>query len=102
MQIYKRKVYVPNKGQHDYTKAWAFGDLVFCTDGTLNRRDIATMHGEITRTMIDADEDDIILITSLSSICSIAAGIMAARFGKLNLLLYEDGEYIERSVDFDN
>ena len=96
-----RKVFVPNRGTHDYSHAWDFGDLVFCTAGTVNRRDLATMFNEVNKAMEGANEDDYILLSSLASLCSIACGIFASRFGCLNLLIYEDGEYLERHVTFD-
>lgn len=95
----KKKVYIPNKGLHDYTNAWSFGDLVFCTDGQVNRRDLHTMHSELSTAMDEAEEDDYILITGLTALCSIACGIFASRFGKLNLLIHEGGgRYLERSI----
>lgn len=98
----KRKVYVPNKGTHDYTKAWDFGELVFCTDGVLNKRDLQTMHSALDKSMLDAQEDDFILLTSLTSLCSVACAVFAARFGKLNLLIFDDGEYLPRHLQLDN
>ena len=97
-----RRVYVPNKGSHDYTAAWDFGDLVFCTGGRVNRKDLTTMHSELSHAMDDADEGDYILLTSLASLCAIACSIFATRFGRLNLLIFEDGEYVERFLTFDN
>jgi len=96
-----RKVYVTNKGSHDYTAAWDFGDLVFCTEGFVNRKDLATMHSELSKAMADCQEDDFILLTSLSSLCAIACGIFASKFGKLNILIFEDGDYLERYITFD-
>ncbi len=93
-----KKVYVPNKGTHDYTKAWDFGDLVFCTDGVLNRKDLNSMHAQLAEAMDDMMEDDYILITSLSSLCSIACAIFAHRFGRLNLLLHSGDSYLERTI----
>jgi hypothetical protein len=97
-----RRVYVPNKGSHDYTAAWDFGDLVFCTDGRVNRRDLNTMYAELSKAFEDADEGDYILLTSLSSLCAIACSIFVNKFGRLNLLIFEGGEYIERFLTFDN
>lgn len=97
----KKLVFVPNKGLHDYTQAWEFGDLVFCSDGELNRRDFLTMQHALEDQLQDAQEDDYILITSLTSLCCIACGIFASRFGRLNLLVFEKGKYLERLLVFD-
>lgn len=91
-------VYVPNKGEHDYSAAWDFGEVVFCTAGTMSRTDIPTMYSELSKAMESAEPDDYILMTSLTSLCSIACSIFASKFGRLNLLMYERGRYIERSV----
>ncbi len=101
MSALKKKVFVPNKGTHDYTKAWDFGDLVFCTTGEISRTDLATMQAEMATAMNDADEDDYILLTSLASLCAVACGMFSAKFGRLNILLYERGQYVERHLDFD-
>ncbi len=97
--INTRKVFVPNKGTHDYTDAWNFGDLVFCTDGVVNRKDLQTMHSQLDLAMSDAQEDDYILLTSLTSLCSVACAIFASRFGRINLLIHDDGKYLERSLE---
>ena len=98
----KKQVFVPNKGPHDYSDAWRFGDLLFCTKGLVNRRDLLTMYSELHTAMLGAQEDDYILLTSLTSLCSIACSLFAYKFGRLNLLIFEDGEYIERTLTFYN
>lgn len=96
-----RRVYVPNKGLHDYTEAWDFGEVVFCTDGQLNRKDLLSMHSILDTAMSDATEDDYILLTSLTSLCAVACAIFASRFGRINLLIHDEGKYLERSLNFD-
>ena len=93
-----RKVFVPNKSPHDYSEAWDYGDLVFCTQGELNRLDVLTMQADIERAMVDATEDDYILISGLASLCSVACASFAHRFGRLNLLLFENGRYVARQL----
>lgn len=96
----KKLVFVPNKGLHDYNDAWRFGELVFCTEGLINRNDVLSMQSELELAMHDAEPDDYILLTSLASLCSIACSLFAHRFGRLNLLVFEKGEYLERSLKF--
>ena len=95
------KVFVPNRGPHDYSAAWDFGELIFCTEGTINRRDFATMQATLEKAMQSATEEDFILLTSLTSLCAVACSIFAVRFGCLNLLVHEDGEYLERFLTFE-
>ena len=52
--------------------------------------------------MKDAHEDDFIVVGSLASMCSVATGIMADRFGKVNFLLYDRGDYLARTIVFDS
>jgi len=94
------RVYVPNKGIHDYSAAYKYGDLIFCTEGFINRKDILTMASTLNKAMEDAREDDYIMMTSLASLCSLACAIFAERFQCLNLLIFEDGEYIDRTIEF--
>ena len=100
-EVITKRVYVPNRGTHDYSDAWKFGDLVFCTDGALNRKDLKTMHSELARAMQDSTAEDYILMTSLSSLCSIACSLFVFWHGRLNILLFEDGQYIEKTLKFD-
>jgi hypothetical protein len=94
-------VFVPNKNpRHDYTKAWDFGDLVFCTQAEINRQDLLTMKDEVEQAMIEAGPDDYILVASLSSLCGIMCGLFASRFGCLNLLLFDRGEYTSQHLSF--
>lgn len=95
---YNTKVFVPNKGSHDYTAAWDFGDLIFCTEGPVNRTDFLTMHSDLHKSMQNAQPDDFIMLSSLPSLCCIMCSIFASRFGRLNILIFEDGEYIARHL----
>lgn len=95
-----RRVFVPNRGGHDYTDAYRFGDLVFCSEGFINRKDTTTMFNEMADAMYDSQEDDYILLTSLTSLCSIACSLFVAKHKRLNLLLFEEGQYIERFLLF--
>lgn len=91
------KVFVPNRGTNDYSAAYEYGDLIFCSEGLINRKDILTMAKTMNDAMSDAEAEDYILITSLSSLCGVACGIFAARFHRLNLLIFDSGEYHERT-----
>lgn len=88
-----RKVYIVSDGGHDYTAAEKFGEIVFCTDRLIKRGDIAQMYREISDALIDARADDYILVSSLTSMCMIAAAIMADQFGQVHFLIFENGKY---------
>ncbi|HEX6826442.1 MAG TPA: hypothetical protein VF077_09020 [Nitrospiraceae bacterium] len=93
------KVYIPNKTSHDYSEAWDFGELVFCTTGELHRLDIRTMQIEMERAMHNATEEDYILVSSLTQLCSVACAVFAQRFGCLNLLIIDGGRYHARTIN---
>lgn len=93
-------VYILNKGGHNYSEAESFGDIVYCTDGNLDKFDTSQMYRELSASMADSDRGDYILLTSLTSLCSIACAIFAHKHACLNLLIHKDGKYRERKLVF--
>jgi hypothetical protein len=93
-----RKVYVVNKSGHDFTPAIEYGELVYLSEGSMNRYKVASMYRTFVDVMQDSHPDDYILLTGLSSMSAIACSIFAYKHGKLNLLLFKDGRYIERRL----
>ena len=93
-----RKVFIPNKGPHDYTEAERFGDLVFCTVGSLDKFDTAEMYRELDDAMHDSQPDDYLIITSLTSLCSIASAILAAKHKRVNFLIHRGDMYVPREI----
>ena len=96
------KVYIVNAGAHDYSDAKDFGELIFCTTGSLDKFDTSQMFREVSEAMYDSEPEDYILLTSLTSLCSVASGIFAAKHNRLNLLLFKGDSYIARSIHFNN
>lgn len=94
------RVYVVNRGGHDYSAAERFGELTYCSDGEMDKWDINQMYRQMSQALDDSDPNDYILLTSLTSLCSVACGVFAARHGRLNLLIYKDGDYVSRTVIF--
>lgn len=94
------KVYVPNRGAHDYSAAERFGTLVFCTEGSLQKYNTSQMVRELREALKNSHSDDYILLTSLTTLCSIACAIFAAQHLCLNLLIFKDDDYVSRKVVF--
>ena len=88
-----RKVFILNSGPHDYSEAAKFGDLVYCTDGELNKHDTGLMYRQLIPYLENADREDLIMINSLASLCSVAAAIMAANHCEVHFLIYNNGKY---------
>lgn len=97
-----RRVFIVNNGGHNYDDAKRFGELIFCTDKVIRKSDTAQMYRELNAAMVDSNPDDYLLVSSLTSLCIVAAGILAAAHGELHLLLYEGGQYVARDLMFDN
>lgn len=96
------RVYVVNKSGHDYRDAERFGTIVFCTTGPIDRWDISQMYREMVEAMYDSQEGDYILITSLTSLCSVACAVFAAKHQMLNLLIHKGQKYVSRSLHLKN
>lgn len=93
----KKKVYIVNRSSHDFSAAEQFGDLIFLSEGPMNRYSTNNMHRVFKEVMKDSCEDDYIVPCALNVMNSIACALFAHRHGKLNLLLFKDGDYIERN-----
>ena len=97
-----RKVYIPNKGGHDYSGAARFGEIIFVTEGTQDRFAIANMYRAFIDAMADSNERDYFLPSSMNILNAIGAAVFARKHGRINFLLFRNGEYIEREVDIDS
>lgn len=95
-------VYIVNKGPHNYADAERFGQLVYCTDGNVDKFDTAQMYREIVLAMHDSEPEDYILLGSLTSLCCVATAIFAAKHWRLNLLIHRQDGYVERSLFLNN
>jgi hypothetical protein len=83
------KVFISKRDGLDYSDALRFGDLVYLTDS--NRRDLLDANyvaRMCSHSMVDAEHGDFIVLGAVSLVNSIASGIFASRFGRLNLLTW--------------
>jgi hypothetical protein len=98
------KVYIVNKSAHDFSAADKYGEVVFLSNGPMNRYSTNNMHREFTTIMEGSTDKDYIVPCSLNVMNSIACAIFAHKHGKLNLLLFKTdrltniGDYIERNL----
>jgi hypothetical protein len=95
-----KKVFIVNKSSHDFSAAKHFGDIIFLSEGPMNRYATNSMHREFSEKMLDSHPDDYIVPCALNVMNSLACAIFVHKHGKLNLLLFKDGEYIERNHVF--
>jgi hypothetical protein len=94
----RNKVYIVNRSAHDFSPAEKFGEIVFLSEGPMNRYGVNNMHRQFKDAMKDSTEHDYIVPCSLNVMNSIASAIFAFKHGKLNLLLFKGGSYIERNL----
>lgn len=94
-------VFIPNRGGHDYSDAERFGDIKYVTSGVVGKFSIGTMARSFADKLSDSKDDDLILLSSLTTLCAIGCSIFARKHGKLNLLLYRNGQYIKRTLLID-
>lgn len=92
-----KKVYVVNKSSHDFSSAEKFGKLIFLSDGPMTRYSTNNMHREFKDVMKDSNPEDYIVPCALNVMNSIACALFAFKHGTLNLLLFKNGDYIERN-----
>jgi len=93
-----RRVFVLNEGSHDYSGAEAFGELVYCTSGMLPKHDINRLFLSLDEVLSESEAHDLIMLSSLSSLCSVASAIMAAMHGEVHFLVYHEGRYYEKDL----
>jgi|TARA_R100001530_G_scaffold128983_1_gene99001 hypothetical protein len=96
------RVYIPNKASHDFSDAERFGDLVFLTTGSVQRYSISTMYMKLAEGLTDAEESDYVVVASLAVLNMLVGAIMGRKFKKINLLLFQDGRYLEKTVQIDS
>ena len=92
------KVFIVSQSTHDFSSAERYGKIIFLSSGPINRYATNYMHRKFVEYMKDSAEGDYIVPCSLNIMNSIACAIFARRHGKLNLLLFKNGEYIERNL----
>ena len=74
---------------------------MFLTSGSVPRYNTENMYRQLVEGMQDAEETDYLLISSLVILNALASAIMGRKFGRVNYLLFRDGEYIEKVVVID-
>lgn len=95
-----RSVFIPNRSRHDFSGAERFGTLKFLTTGIINRLEIAQICRVVEAGLEESNPNDLILPSSLTVLSAIASAVFALKHGRLNLLIYCAGDYLERNINF--
>jgi len=93
-----RKVYILANGGHDYSDAQRFGELHFLNIPTYAKWDISILYQELQEKLQDANADDLIVVSHLTSHCCVATAIMVEWFGRVNFLIYRKDKYEEKNL----
>lgn len=95
------RVYVINRSAHDNSPAERFGELIYITEGRVEKYNTNQMYRIFVEAFADSQPSDYILPTSLNVLCCMACAVFARQHGTLNLLLYKNGGYVERNHQLD-
>ena len=93
-------VWIINRSSHDYSAAMRFGKLEFLSEGTINKFNVNDMDRQFRERLADSSPNDYLLLTSLTVMSAIATVVFVEKHGKLNLLLFRSGDYIERRLSY--
>jgi hypothetical protein len=96
----KPKVFVVNNSAHDFSDAKNYGKLVFLSEGSMNKYSANNMHRKFIEKLRDSKSNDYIVPCALSTMNLVACSTFAAMHGRLNLLLFKRGIYVERTLIF--
>ena len=95
------KVYVVNKGSHNFASAEKYGRLIYMTEGYQSKFSVAGALRQFQFCMQNSHEEDRILLTGLSVLNCIACSLFTLKHGRLNLLLFNGKGYVERTLLLD-
>ena len=85
------KVYITNRGCHDFSGATQFGDLIDLTVGKYNLLSLGRMHREMEPLLRESTPEDYILVCGPTVMNMVVAAIMSELHSRLNLLIYVVG-----------
>ena len=94
----KNNVFVVNKSGHDFKDAERFGELIYLSQGKMDRYSITSIYREFAEKLDESASDVYILLTGLTTMCAVACSIFAFKWGRLNLLLFKNNRYVERRL----
>lgn len=91
-------VYIVNRSTHDYSRAEEYGDLLFLSEGPMDRYEPNAMVRQFTERLRDSSPNDYLVMCALSMMNSVAMTIFVLKHDCVNLLLYRSNRYEERNL----
>ena len=96
------KVYIVNKGGHDYEAAKKYGELIFLTEGPFSAFAVSSMYRAFSMALRESSAQDYLLLTGPTTMCSVACACFGFLHGQLNLLIFKNNRYKERHLMLSN
>lgn len=94
------KVYIVNKSSHDFSSAEQYGEVIFLSEGPMNRYGTNNMIRNFKKVFENSSYEDYLVPCSLNIMNLIASALFVHKHGRLNLLLFKEGNYIVRNHVF--
>lgn len=91
-------VYIINKGGHDYSEATKWGRIKYLSEGSFSKYTVNKIYREFALQLRESSDQDYILLTNFTTMACIACSCFAFLHGRINLLLFKNGKYIERRL----
>ena len=101
-EVSMSNVFIVNKGAHDYSDAKRFGELVYLSEGDINKYSVNKMYRAFAVRLRRSQPDDYILISGLTVMACIACSCFAFLHHRLNILLFKNNRYVERRIMLEN
>ena len=87
------RVFVTYAGGQDFSKLAPYGEIYALTDEAIPANDVGRILSICNRAIKATSPYDYIVLSGSQSMGVIFGGMFAQRHGRLNLLLYKEGEY---------
>jgi hypothetical protein len=94
-------VWIANKSGHDFGAAEQFGRIHYLTFGSLSVLSVNSIYRKVNDVLANSSPEDYLILTGLPVIGAIACACFVEKHGRLNLLIYKGGQYMERNLVFE-
>jgi hypothetical protein len=93
------RVYVVSKASYDFSLINKWGPHTFVVNKRYNPTNIKAMMTDVEEGLKDSKPDDYVLLNGLPVLQSLVCITFVRMHGKLNVLIFNNGEYMERRLD---
>jgi len=99
------KIYIPNQGAHDFSKATQYGDLVYLSSGRIAINSLGAIYRTFLPIIEKSSPQDYILICGPTTMNCLLCSLFSIKHNRLNLLIWSigkdgEGSYKKRNLVF--